>query len=351
LSQTLADVKNGTVRIEDANGKFYGTAFFVQKEYCITCHHNIYRIQDQIYVVKGRQRHKAEWIPEYSDAEMDIAILRVKGINATILNIAGDIFENLDVVIWGYPRSTEGNLIGGESRKGELGEDTEYGEKEEKVHGDKPWCKKSPFMVNVYECRSLDDGKFEEGLSGSPVCEKKSNKVVAMFEAIKAGNEHLGYVIPIRKGLEKLQSSKVAVAPYNIKVADLMRQGNAYFMKKNFAKAIEFYDKVIKDPGYAWALYNKGTDLSQLGKPAEAIEYYDKALAINPNYADAWDNKGSALANLGKPAEAIEYYDKALAINPNDPIAWYNKGTALKVLGRHEEAQVCFNKAKQLGLI
>src|SRR5215469_11013199 len=67
------------------------------------------------------------------------------------------------------------------------------------------------------------------------------------------------------------------------------------------------------------ALYN-------VGNYSQAIQYYDKALAIDPHYVKALTNKGVALDNLGNYAGAIEYYDKALAIDPHYINALYNKG-------------------------
>jgi tetratricopeptide (TPR) repeat protein len=44
-------------------------------------------------------------------------------------------------------------------------------------------------------------------------------------------------------------------------------------------------------------------------------------------------NKKNALLNLGKYAEAIIYYDKALAIDPNDKDALTAKDNALSKMG------------------
>jgi tetratricopeptide (TPR) repeat protein len=48
------------------------------------------------------------------------------------------------------------------------------------------------------------------------------------------------------------------------------------------------------------------------GRYTEAIECYDKALAINPKQDNALFNKGNALDRLEKYDEAIECYDKAI---------------------------------------
>ena len=70
-----------------------------------------------------------------------------------------------------------------------------------------------------------------------------------------------------------------------------------------------------------------------------------KLLAIDKNDTNAMDNKGIALDDLGKPQEAIVWYDKVLAIDKNDTNAMTNKGVALDDLGKPQEAIVWYDKA------
>ncbi len=65
-------------------------------------------------------------------------------------------------------------------------------------------------------------------------------------------------------------------------------------------------------------LYENGILLHNQGKFAEALECYDKALAIDPQNSNILSNMGLSLHNQGKFAEALECYDKALAINSQD---------------------------------
>ena len=98
----------------------------------------------------------------------------------------------------------------------------------------------------------------------------------------------------------------------------------------------------------AWEWSNKGASLHSLGKDAEAIACYDKALNIDPGYVNAWNNRGISLHRLGKYAEAIVCYDRAIQIDPGDASAWNNKGISLNRLGKYAEAIVCYDRAIQI---
>src|SRR5215467_2126576 len=57
-------------------------------------------------------------------------------------------------------------------------------------------------------------------------------------------------------------------------------------------------------------LIKKGNTLFYQGNYTQAIQYYDKALAIDPNNKVALANKGNALVQLGNYTQSIQYYDK-----------------------------------------
>ena len=94
------------------------------------------------------------------------------------------------------------------------------------------------------------------------------------------------------------------------------------------------------------ALLNEAEDLSFSGRSDEAMELFDKALAIDPNNVDALSRKGYFLGyDLGQYDEAIQLYDKALAIDPNNTSTLYDKAFTLRESGEHQEAIETFDKA------
>jgi tetratricopeptide (TPR) repeat protein len=111
-------------------------------------------------------------------------------------------------------------------------------------------------------------------------------------------------------------------------------------------EAVDCYDRAIAlEPGFAGAYNNKGASLVRLGRNEEAIDCYDRAIALESGYAEAYTNKGISLCKLGRYEEALDCFDHAIALKPDDADAHVNKGASLVNLGRPEEAIDCFDLA------
>jgi tetratricopeptide (TPR) repeat protein len=95
----------------------------------------------------------------------------------------------------------------------------------------------------------------------------------------------------------------------------------------------------------AWETASRGYSLAEFGRFEWALDYYDKALALNPASARTWSDKGRALAELGHHREALKCYDRALEREPEDIATLINKGHAMASLGRRQEALKCYDRA------
>jgi Flp pilus assembly protein TadD len=66
--------------------------------------------------------------------------------------------------------------------------------------------------------------------------------------------------------------------------------------------------------------------------------------------AAGWAERGHALRDLGRHRDALDAYDRALALDPQQPEVWHGKGITLRGLGRHAEAATAYAQAEALRL-
>jgi tetratricopeptide (TPR) repeat protein len=98
------------------------------------------------------------------------------------------------------------------------------------------------------------------------------------------------------------------------------------------------------------SLFEKGITFSQQGKQKEAIECFDKILAVDPNDSIVLCNKAIAVFKMRNYSKSIELYRQSIKLNPHDPTTWFNMGMPLALLGRINEAlqafETCVNLAR-----
>src|SRR5262249_51942345 len=97
--------------------------------------------------------------------------------------------------------------------------------------------------------------------------------------------------------------------------------------------------------------FGLGASMSALDRNAEALSYWDRALAADisnwgaGSIGAAWYNRGQTLTKLGERTAAVASYRKALDLNPGMEQAWNNLALALHKLGRVEEALTAHDEA------
>ena len=122
------------------------------------------------------------------------------------------------------------------------------------------------------------------------------------------------------------------------------RQGVAEF--KRLEEAVESYNRAIAlNPDFAEAFNNRGNTLQSLRRFAEAVASYDKAIALKPNRAHQFNNRGNALMRLRRFVDALASYDKAITLDPHNVEAILNRARALFECRRYDDALVDCEKA------
>ncbi len=92
-------------------------------------------------------------------------------------------------------------------------------------------------------------------------------------------------------------------------------------------------------------LLDRSQTLLSEDRPDEALSTLECLLAREPQHADAWVKKGATFERLRKMNEAIECYDRAIAIDDSLTIAYLHKGAIFNRMERFGEAVECYEKA------
>lgn len=192
----------------------------------------------------------------------------------------------------------------------------------------------SKIPVGVGDNASVDfDLKKDIAKAGGPSEEelKKQQEVVKGNEKIMGMNAKLATV----RDLEKAGNYDQAISTMQELTAaepqkDLLwaYQAEAYVGAKKYPEAIESFQKAIAIKGDS-AIYHNGlaNAYNKGGQPDKAVAEYQTAAQLDPaNAAGANFNIGAVYTNAGKVDDAIAAFDKTIALDPTRADAYYWKG-------------------------
>ncbi len=103
-------------------------------------------------------------------------------------------------------------------------------------------------------------------------------------------------------------------------------------------------------PKSAEAWTNLGDSLMDAQRFPEAIDAYEKALALNPKNLNVLVDQGTCYRGIGKFDKAVEQYRKAIKIDPSFPNAHRNLGVVL-AFDLHDNKQALSEFQKYLELM
>ncbi len=132
----------------------------------------------------------------------------------------------------------------------------------------------------------------------------------------------------------------------------LVLRGCAYNDKEEYEKALaDFNHSIELDSKNGLAYFNRGVSKSKLGDFTGALKDYETAdkLKIEKrhlfNFYVSW---GGALANTGKINEAMQLFDKAIALDSLNASVYNNRGITKAMMGNMNGALDDFNRAVKL---
>ncbi|MCX7876740.1 MAG: tetratricopeptide repeat protein [Melioribacteraceae bacterium] len=109
-------------------------------------------------------------------------------------------------------------------------------------------------------------------------------------------------------------------------------------MKEAIERMNKLKAEVDKNPNDTLKIREYADMLTLAHKPDEAIEYYSKIIKIDPKRVDVFLQLTYIHFNKGEFDKALDYTNKALAVEKDNLIATYNLGAILNAKGDKRQA-------------
>jgi len=152
-----------------------------------------------------------------------------------------------------------------------------------------------------------------------------------------------------REGLERALSTNVVFRPERIEA----NIGYLYERQREYDEALRHYRRAVElAPDPSQYLYQAAIVLTFKNMPDEALEYFKRALSrgtLNQRQQlQAWTRMGLTALKQGNPGAAVEYLQKARALDPSSYDARIDLGRALLAAGNGEAAEMEAGQASNL---
>jgi tetratricopeptide (TPR) repeat protein len=169
----------------------------------------------------------------------------------------------------------------------------------------------------------IEQGKHPEAREilhhGLPRVPRTEALVLALAEAESGSGDLLAAERAVREGLEIIPKGR----------ALWTRLAEIASARDDWVEAADAYQHAIDlDPNAVSSLLGAAFVAEQRGRPSDALSFYDRAGALAPGDGRVWTRRGLALAAVQRHAEAVESFDRALAIDPESDAAREGKKLA-----------------------
>ncbi|WP_293347462.1 MULTISPECIES: serine protease [unclassified Microcoleus] len=326
-SDIATKAKQSAVRIERKVGGGSGVIIASHKEngnkytyYVLTAAHVVEKTeQDYTIITPDNKRYTIKPGTEKKSASSDIALLSfTSDVNYSVATLGNyELKDNSYIFVFGWPISNNYTKPISLLTTG--------------------WFL-SPTKAQIYDAKdvfSLQDGyelaysnMTQGGMSGGPVFDTQG-RVIGIHGQIEAEDGvNIGYSlgIPSKKILGLIDNFGIQKEWLRVETSapplpEKEEVDNILQMSLTIAKP----SKKAKEED--WISY--GNQLWRVGKYSEAIDAFDKALAINPKSSLAWYARGLGVYDQGNYVDAVRCFSKAVEIKPDFYAAWRKKGDAL----------------------
>lgn len=121
--------------------------------------------------------------------------------------------------------------------------------------------------------------------------------------------------------------------------------GLAGWQTGRHAEAVEYLERAIAIDSTQAAFHGNLAEARRgLGQIGLAIESYAQAARLQPDAVIVHVNMGTLLQQAGQPEHAIASYGRALELDPQNVLARYHLGTAFEQQGKPQPAESCYEQ-------
>jgi tetratricopeptide (TPR) repeat protein len=124
--------------------------------------------------------------------------------------------------------------------------------------------------------------------------------------------------------------------------------GNCLAALRRFDEAESYLRRALQHLDDAPTHYNLGLVMALVGRPAEAVAEYERALDRDPGHVEARSNLAAMLVRQGKLDQASRQLERVLAMDPENANAHTNLGLVLAQRGQVERAVREFREALRI---
>jgi tetratricopeptide (TPR) repeat protein len=135
----------------------------------------------------------------------------------------------------------------------------------------------------------------------------------------------------------------------------LLTLGILHWRRGDYERATQFLNSTInlavklQDDCFEALCYNAIALVeTDLGRYDEAIQAYQRAIALAPEKISPWNNLGNLYCKLGQFEDAVKAFQKAIEQNAGDAISWNGLGDVYQKLGRNDDAIYAYLKTIEI---
>lgn len=126
-------------------------------------------------------------------------------------------------------------------------------------------------------------------------------------------------------------------------------EAEAAFLERRYGTAVELFaaytDRKVTNP---WGYYMLGLSAWKAGDHERAEAAFARALELDPRHVKSRLNLSRVYLDTGKPLEALDTINDALALDPESNVAYRLKGRVFRQIGQKPQAVEAYRHAIQI---